>query len=116
MNPDIICIQEIANQGKADTFLANEDHFASVAFLDSSDGQDNAIFTTERIEIKDIPDSTGFQHPAQAAHVVYNGFDAVISTRNCCIHCLHSYMAAFLPSSYLTIAMKGHIDTQTFPS
>ena len=44
MNPDVICIQEIANQDRVEIFLANEDHFKSSAFLDSSDGQDNSIF------------------------------------------------------------------------
>ena len=80
MNPDIICIQEIANQDRVNTFLANEFRFTSAAFLDSSDGQDNAIFATEKIEMEDIPDPNGFQHPAQAAYVVYKGFDAVIVT------------------------------------
>jgi len=80
MNPDIICIQEIANQDRIKTFLANEFRFTTVAFLDSSDGQDNAIFATEKIEMEDIPDPNGFQHPAQAAYVAYKGFDAVIVT------------------------------------
>ena len=80
INPDIICIQEIANKDKVKTFLTNENHFTSAAFLDSSDGQDNAIFPTQNIEMKDIPDPNGFQHPAQAAYVAYKGFDAVIVT------------------------------------
>jgi endonuclease/exonuclease/phosphatase family metal-dependent hydrolase len=80
IRPDIICIQEIANQDKVSTFLANEGHFTSVAFLDSSDGQDNAIFSTQRVVMEDIPDPNGFQHPAQAAYVAYKGFDAVIVT------------------------------------
>ena len=80
IRPDIICIQEIANQDKVSTFLANEGHFTSVAFLDSNDGQDNAIFATNRTEIKDMPDPNGFKHPAQAAYVAYKGFDAVIVT------------------------------------
>jgi exonuclease III len=80
MNPDIICIQEIANQEKVNSFLTNEISFTSVAFQDSSDGQDNAIFTTSKIEMKDISDPNGFQHPAQSAYVAYKGFDAVIVT------------------------------------
>ena len=80
IDPDIICIQEIANQDRVDTFLSNESRFTSSAFLDSSDGQDNAIFATGFIEVKDISDPDGFQHPAQAAYVTYNGFDAVIVT------------------------------------
>jgi endonuclease/exonuclease/phosphatase family metal-dependent hydrolase len=80
IRPDIICIQEIANQDKVNTFLANEGHFTSVAFLDSNDGQDNAIFSTKRVDMKDIPDPNGFQHPAQAVYVAYKGFDAVIVT------------------------------------
>jgi endonuclease/exonuclease/phosphatase family metal-dependent hydrolase len=79
-SPDIICVQEIANQDRIDKFLANEEHFTSAAFLNSSDGQDNAIFAAEWVEIEDIPDPNGFQHPAQAAYVAYKGFDAVIIT------------------------------------
>ena len=80
MNPDILCVQEIANKNRVDTFLANENQITSAAFLDSSDGQDNAIFTTENIEMNDIQDPSGFQHPAQAAYAAYEGFDAVIVT------------------------------------
>ena len=80
MNPDIICVQEIANQDRVDIFLANEERFKSAAFLNSSDGQDNAIFTTQSIELEDMIDPDGFQHPAQAAYVAYKGFDVVIVT------------------------------------
>jgi len=80
MSADIICIQEIANQGNVDKFLENEDFYSSVAFLDSSDGQDNAIFTASWIQLDDLPDPTGFQHPAQTAYVSYLGFDAVVVT------------------------------------
>lgn len=80
MSPDIICIQEIANQNRVDKFLANEDRFTSAAFLNSSDGQDNAIFTVPWVQVEDLPDPNGFQHPAQAAYVAYLGFDAVIVT------------------------------------
>ena len=80
ISPDIICVQEIANQDRVDKFLAAETHFTSAAFLNSSDGQDNAIFAAEWVEIEDMPDPTGFQHPAQAAYVAYKGFDAVIVT------------------------------------
>ena len=80
ISPDILCIQEIANQERLNTFLANENHFKSSAFLDSSDGQDNAIFATEFVEVEDIPDPAGFQHPAQSAYVAYKGFDTVIVT------------------------------------
>ena len=55
MNPDIICIQEIANQDRVATFLATEKHFKSCAFQDSADGQDNAIFVDGLIDINDIP-------------------------------------------------------------
>lgn len=80
LNPDAICIQEIANQNKVNTFLADEGHFASVAFFDSDDGQDNAIFSAQGVEMEDMLDPDGFQHPAQAAYVTYKGFDAVIVT------------------------------------
>ena len=80
LHPDVICIQEIANQAKVDTFQAKEKHSASVAFGDSSDGQDNAIFADRRITLEDLPDASGFQHPAQVAYVAYRGFDAVVVT------------------------------------
>jgi endonuclease/exonuclease/phosphatase family metal-dependent hydrolase len=80
LNPDVLCIQEIANQAKVSAFQANEQHYASVAFHDSRDGQDNAIFAGPRIALEDMPDPTGFQHPAQVAYVAYKGFDAVVVT------------------------------------
>ncbi len=80
INPDILCIQEIANQKDVTEFLVSENHFTKAAFFDSSDGQDNAIFCDSRIEMKDLPDPDGFQHPAQAAYVACGGFDAVIVT------------------------------------
>jgi len=43
------------------------------AFLDSSDGQDNAIFATSDVEVEDMPDPQGFQHPAQEAYPVKSG-------------------------------------------
>ena len=80
ISPDILCVQEIANKDRVDAFLANEEHFESVAFENSSDGQDNAIFTAEWVDLQDIADPEGFQHPVQAAYVAYKGFDAVIVT------------------------------------
>ncbi len=80
ISPDIICVQEIADQDRVDKFLATETHFTSAAFLDSSDGQDNAIFVADWVEIEDMPDPNGFLYPAQAAYVSYRGFDAVIVT------------------------------------
>ncbi len=80
LHPDVICVQEIANQAKVDAFQAHEKHTASVAFDDSSDGQDNAIFADRRIALEDLPDPSGFQHAAQVAYVAYKGFDAVVVT------------------------------------
>jgi len=80
MSADMICVQEIANQDRVDKFLGNEDFYSSKAFLDSSDGMDNAIFTAEWMELEDMNDPTGFQHPAQTAYVSYLGFDAVVVT------------------------------------
>lgn len=80
MKPEVLCIQEIANQGKVDEFLLLERGFAKVAFRDSGDGQDNAIFCTNSAGLDDITDPEGFQHPAQAAYIWYGGFDAVIVT------------------------------------
>ena len=53
LNPDVLCVQEIANQAKVSAFQANEQHYASVAFRDSRDGQDNAIFADRRIALED---------------------------------------------------------------
>jgi len=80
MNADVLCIQEIANQDKVNQLLATEERFKKVAFLDSSDGQDNAVFCTTSVGMEDIPDPNGFQHPAQATYVSCGGFDAVIVT------------------------------------
>ncbi len=60
--------------------MDNEIQFTSVAFLNSNDDQDNAIFTTQSIELEDIIEPEGFQHPIQAAYVTYKDFDAVIVT------------------------------------
>jgi endonuclease/exonuclease/phosphatase family metal-dependent hydrolase len=78
MNPEVLCVQEIADQDKVNQFLAVKNRFAKVAFRDSDDGQDNAIFCTTLVGLEDIPDPEGFQHPAQAAYISYNGFDAVV--------------------------------------
>lgn len=80
MSADVICVQEIANQDRVDKFLDNEDYYSSAAFVNSSDGQDNAIFVASWIQLQDIADPDGFQHPAQAAYVSYLGFDAVVVT------------------------------------
>lgn len=80
MGPDVLCVQEIANDDRVEEFLAEEAHFATAAFANSSDGQDNAIFAAGWVEVEDIDDPEGFQHPAQAAYVGYRGFDAVIVT------------------------------------
>ena len=80
LSPDVICVQEIANRERITSFLSTEEGFSQVAFLNSSDGQDNAIFASAPVTIKDIPDPSGFQHPVQAAYVSYKGFDAVIIT------------------------------------
>ncbi len=80
LKPDLLCVQEIANQAKADQFLAAERGFSWAAFLDSSDGQDNAIFGAGGVGHEDMPDPQGFQHPAQAAYVWSGGFDAVVVT------------------------------------
>ena len=80
LGPHVVCIQEIGSQRRVDTFLAREDLFPAVAFKDSKDGQDNAIFASRAVQIDDLPDPQGFQHPAQAAYVSSGGFDAVIVT------------------------------------
>ena len=80
LNPDIVCVQEIANQGRIDTFVASEVSYSLSAFQDSSDGQDNAIFSKASVTMLDIEDPAGFQHPVQAAYVARDGFDAVVVT------------------------------------
>ena len=37
-HPAILCVQEIANQDRVDTFIANEPGFSKAAFKDSPDG------------------------------------------------------------------------------
>ncbi len=78
LGADVLCMQEIANRRKVSLFLAAETSFARVAFLDSRDSQDNAIFAAAQMELDDAPDPTGFQHPAQLAFVARQGFDAVV--------------------------------------
>ncbi len=78
--PGVLCVQEIANQADVNTFLNRERTFTLAAFDDSSDGMDNAIFFSQGIQIVDIPDPQGFQHPAQAVYFRYRGLDAVLIT------------------------------------
>jgi len=80
MGLDIVCIQEIGNQADSDAFLAKEKGFDIAAFENSSDKMDNAIFFAGGIQIVDVPDPHGFQHPAQAAYFRYRGFDAMLIT------------------------------------
>lgn len=80
LGAQVLCIQEIANQEKVNAFLDAEKTYTQVAFTDSSDGQDNAIFCSAAVGVRDLPDPQGFQHPAQAAYVWYKGFDAVVIT------------------------------------
>jgi endonuclease/exonuclease/phosphatase family metal-dependent hydrolase len=80
MAPAVVCIQEIADRPRVDAFLRTERSFTNVAFLDSGDGQDNAVFATSAVGVEDIPDPQGFQHPAQAAYVFCGGFDATVVT------------------------------------
>ncbi len=78
--PDILCVQEISDQAKVSTFMTTESHFTRVAFQDSSDGQDNAIFSDDQVELQQLPTPAGFQHPADVAYVSCGGFDATIVT------------------------------------
>ena len=80
MGLDIVCIQEIGNQDDSDAFLAREKEFAFAAFENSADKMDNAIFSAGGIQIVDIPDPQGFQHPAQAVYFRYHGLDAMLIT------------------------------------
>jgi len=81
LHPQVLCIQEIANQEKVDEFLARETGFDKAAFQDvQADGQDNAIFFAPAIQMIDLPDPPGFLHHAQAAYFRYRGLDAVIIT------------------------------------
>jgi len=78
--PSVLCVQEIANHEDVEQFMQAEPLFTQVAFVDSGDGQDNAIFGTMSVSIEDLADSQGFQHPIQCARVSSNGFDAVVVT------------------------------------
>jgi endonuclease/exonuclease/phosphatase family metal-dependent hydrolase len=80
LNPDVVCIQEIANKKDADEFVSREGAYSKTAFADSGDGQDNAIFAKDDVGLTDMPDPQGFQHPAQEAYVYRGGFDAVVIT------------------------------------
>jgi len=80
MGIQVLCIQEIANQAKVDSFISTEEGFSAAAFKNSSDGQDNAVFFSNGIEILDVSDPEGFQHPAQAVYFRYYGLDAMLIT------------------------------------
>jgi len=78
--PDILCVQEIANDSAVAAFIATETGYAGVAFLNSSDGQDNAVFFRHGVAFTDLPDPGGFQHPAQLASVSISGLGAQVLT------------------------------------
>jgi|GEM_PF-853606 len=79
--PDILCVQEIANADRVAAFLVNESLYVEAAFLDSGDGQDNAVFFSSAFEyVLDAADPNGFFHPAQLAFFQRNGFDAHVLT------------------------------------
>lgn len=78
--PDVLCIQEISGQNNVSQFLATEHRFTRVAFKDSRDSQDNAVFGDDAVEVRQLPTPTGFQHPAQVAYVTCGGFDATVVT------------------------------------
>ena len=80
LNPDVVCIQEIANDKDVREFVTRESAYSKTAFVDSSDGQDNAVFAKNDVGLADIADPPGFQHPAQEAYIYRNGFDAVVIT------------------------------------
>jgi len=80
MRLDILCMQEIGNQDDVNTFLATQGGFASAAFENSADKMDNAVFLVDGIQVVDVPDPQGFQHPAQAVYFRYRGLDAVLIT------------------------------------
>ena len=80
MGSDIICMQEIGNQDDINVFLSKEEGFAFAAFENSADRMDNAVFFAAGIQIVDVPDPQGFQHPAQAVYFRYRGLDAMLIT------------------------------------
>lgn len=77
-HPDVVCVQEIANLDRVRGFCETDARLKRYAFVDSRDGMDNAIFTTNDVTIVDLPDPDGFQHPAQAALISIRGFDAAV--------------------------------------
>jgi endonuclease/exonuclease/phosphatase family metal-dependent hydrolase len=80
LGPHILCIQEIANDQRVEAFIDRDGKLQNKAFLNSSDGQDNAILTLRSVELEDIVDPDGFQHPAQAAYLSCHGLDVVVVT------------------------------------
>jgi endonuclease/exonuclease/phosphatase family metal-dependent hydrolase len=80
LQPAVLCLQEVANQGSGDRLVADNPAFQVVGFHDSPDGQDNAILATAAVTGKDLPGPEGFQHPAQLAYIAEGGFDAVVLT------------------------------------
>jgi endonuclease/exonuclease/phosphatase family metal-dependent hydrolase len=77
--PDVLCIQEIANADRVNTFKSMEMGYGSVAFTDSSDGMDNAVFARNGTLLADLLDPPGFQHPAQLAYFNAYGGSAALA-------------------------------------
>ncbi len=80
LDADILCIQEIANDERVDQFLREEPLYDKVAFSDSSDGQDNAIFLKSDVQMVDFFDPPGFRHPAQLAYAICDGVGFLVLT------------------------------------
>jgi len=80
IEPQAACIEQIVNQVSMQDVLVIEQAFARCAFLDSSEGQDNAIFATSSVGMEDVPDLQSFQHPAQEACTRGGGLDATVMT------------------------------------
>lgn len=79
---DVLCIQEIANLERVHDLRVRDGRLGQFAFVDSPSGFDNAIFADGHVDLEDMPNPAGFQHPPQVAYVSYKGFDAVVA----CLH------------------------------
>ncbi|MGL1890587.1 MAG: hypothetical protein OCD02_03125 [Spirochaetaceae bacterium] len=80
LNTNVICIQEIGNDKDCENFIKNESGFYKGHFSNSSDPQDNAIFTNNTINIVGYKDPEGFRHPPKLAYIDKDGFNFLLLT------------------------------------
>jgi len=85
LNPSILFIQEIANDGRIDHFKHAEEAYPKAVFTNTRSATDNAIFFHQDIAVANLLDpardsssETSFKHPPQIARITYDGISVVV--------------------------------------